>query len=72
MLILEISGLNETPPEPVGGDSLQTGVLSGGCASRPTGSAWYDTSSGESYGDGRRYEHEETLTMTKVPSRTDR
>jgi hypothetical protein len=58
---------HERAPNP-----LETGVLSEGRASRPTGTAWYDTSMGTDYGNGCRFDHEETATMTKIPSRKDR
>jgi hypothetical protein len=61
----------DSKPEP-GENSLETGFINHGSASIPTGVAWYDTSKGESYGDGRRYAHEETPFMTKIPSKHDR
>jgi hypothetical protein len=51
---------------------LETGIINEGCASRPTGTAWYDTSAGTSYGDGRRFAHEEAQFMAKVPSKHDK
>lgn len=61
----------ESKPEPAE-NPLETGFINHGSASRPTGTAWYDSSTGESYGGGRRYAHEETPFMTKVPSKHDR
>jgi len=48
---------------------LTEGYIAEGCASDPTGSACYDVSVETSYGGGRRFEWEETNTMTKIPSR---
>jgi len=47
-------------------DPVQTGFIAGGSVRQPSGVAWNDTSSGESYGDGQRYAHEETYFMAKV------
>jgi hypothetical protein len=50
-------------------DPLQTGYICEGNASGPTGEfKWADTSSGTDYGNGERYETEETRYMTKVRS----
>ena len=48
---------------------LESGFIDEGCASETGKTMWYDSSRGESYGCGNRYEHEETPFMTKVPSR---
>jgi len=59
----------ESPTEEMG-DSLQTGYICEGSASGPTGSSlWYDTSAGTDYGQGQRYETEETRYMSKVRSK---
>jgi hypothetical protein len=51
-------------------DPLQQGYIDLGNPMGPTGEArWCDESFGPSYGDGRRYEHEETYGMTKVASK---
>ncbi len=51
---------------------LETGFINLGNASGPVGcSTWRDESLGPSYGDGLRYEHEETRTMAKVKSKRD-
>jgi hypothetical protein len=49
--------------------ALQSGFVPLGDATGPVGLGWYDTSFGEGYGNGRRYEHEETSFITKVPSK---
>ena len=66
---MEPSDSEPKKPEP---DALQNGFINEGCASGPTGVAWYDSSSGSDYGHGRRFEHEETPYMTKILSRKDK
>lgn len=51
---------------------LQNGYIALGSADKQTGEAWYDTSYGPSYGNGRRFESEETAMMTKVRSKRRR
>ena len=54
-------------------DPLREGYIDCGNPLDPTGEArWFDSSFGPSYGDGRRYETEETYGMTKVASRHKR
>lgn len=48
---------------------LESGFIDEGCMSGPAGAAYWDVSSGESYGNGHRYEREETAYMAKVPSK---
>ena len=50
-------------------DPLREGYIDYGDALAPTGEAFCDTTFGPSYGDGHRYETEETRHMTKVASR---
>ena len=71
MISLEI-GLCDGVEEPVSDvaeSSLENGYIPGGSASAPTGEAWWDESEGPSYGDGQRYEHEETPNITKIKGR---
>ena len=50
-------------------DALYEGFLDLGNPLNPSGEAWHDDSFGPTYGDGRRYEREESYGMTKVASR---
>lgn len=48
---------------------LETGIIREGCASSPVGESWFDTSAGPSYGDGERYQFQETNNITRVRSK---
>lgn len=64
-------GLDVVPDEDPASshNPLTEGFLYEGRASDRTGSACFDTSEGGSYGDGHRYEMEETPFMARIPSR---
>jgi hypothetical protein len=50
-------------------DPVQTGFIDEGSACAKTGTAWADTSYGTEYGHGKRFDYEETPSMTKIPGR---
>jgi hypothetical protein len=52
-------------PEPAE-NTLETGVVSRCPALTRVGEAWFDSSQGTTYGNGVRYQHEETPTIAKV------
>lgn len=56
-------------PAPLYDDPLQTGFIDEGDAMGTTGEAYWDNTTVANYGNGRRYEHEETRFITKVASR---
>ncbi len=61
----------EPEPQPAAENPLETGFIPEGSASTSVGvHSWNDTSKGESYGDGQRFEYEETPTMAKVRRKT--
>ena len=66
---IDTSGIDQPLDEST--DTLKTGFVALGNANKLTGSARYDTSAGTSYGNGERYEHEETVYMTKTHKARD-
>lgn len=65
-----VFGLHPVEEEPAAPaeNSLQSGFISLGSACDRTGTAYCDDSKGPSYGDGHRFDHEETAFITKIPS----
>jgi len=62
---LDAGHYNDDPAK----DPVQTGFIDEGSSCARTGTAWDDTSYGTSYGHGRRFENEETPSMTKILGR---
>lgn len=73
MFFIELDSMACCESEPVKAENpLETGFINHGSTSKPSDAVWYNASEEASYGDGRRYSHEETRFITKVPSKHGR